>query len=50
MPKEKSASPQRHYPRFYERAIPIALGAIGVAVLVLLIIILAVALGLFPGR
>ena len=50
MPKKESALPQRHYPRFYEKVIPIALGAIGVAIVVLLLIILAVALGLFPGR
>jgi len=43
--------PQRRYPPFYEKAIPIALGIIVVAIIVLSFIIVGVALGLFPwGR
>jgi hypothetical protein len=43
------AGPQRQYPAFYERAVPIALGIIVVAIIILLLVILGVALGLFPG-
>ncbi|HSR32725.1 MAG TPA: hypothetical protein VLY63_19360 [Anaerolineae bacterium] len=43
------APPKRQYPAFWEKAVPIALGIIGIAIVILLIIILAVALGLFPG-
>ena len=49
MPGESSPPNQRRYPRFYEKAVPLALGAIGLAILILLLAILAVALGLFPG-
>jgi hypothetical protein len=47
--REHKDSPRREYPSFYEKAVPIALGIIVVAIVVLLFIILAVALGLFPG-
>jgi hypothetical protein len=47
--REDRSSPRREYPSFYEKAVPIALGIIAVAVVVLLFIILAVALRLFPG-
>jgi hypothetical protein len=39
---------RRQYPAFYEKAVPIALGLIALAVVVLLLIIFAVALGWFP--
>ena len=41
--------PKRHYPPFYEKVVPIALGIIVVVVVILLFIILGVALGLLPG-
>ena len=40
--------PKREYPPFYEKAVPIALGCIGVAILVMLFVGLAVVLGWFP--
>ena len=40
---------RRHYPPFYEKVVPIALGIIALIVVVLLLIILGVALGLFQG-
>jgi hypothetical protein len=40
---------QRQYPPFYEKAIPIALGIIIVAIVVLLLIVFSVALGMWPG-
>ncbi len=38
---------KRHYPSFYERAIPIALGIIIAALVLLLLIIFGVALGVW---
>ncbi len=38
-------SPRRQYPTFYEKAVPIALGLIALAIIALLLIILAVVLG-----
>jgi hypothetical protein len=49
MPRDKAKPTPRRYPSFYEKAVPIALGAIALAILVLLLAILAVALELFPG-
>lgn len=49
MSGENPPPTQRRYPRFYEKAVPIALGVIGLAILILLLAILAVAFGLFPG-
>jgi hypothetical protein len=46
---DRRARPKRGYPPVYERAVPIALGIIGLFIIVLLIIIFGVALGLFPG-
>jgi hypothetical protein len=43
------ASTRRQYPGFYEKAVPIALGLVALAIIVLLLVILGVALGLFPG-
>lgn len=43
------APPKRQYPAFWEKAVPVALGVIGIAIVILLVIILAVALGLLPG-
>ena len=42
MPGENSAPPKRHYPPIYERIIPLALGLIGVAIIVLLVVIVVV--------
>ena len=47
--RKDKRSPKREYSSFYEKAVPLALGIIAVAIVVLLFVILAVALGLFPG-
>ena len=46
---EKEAPNKRQYPAAYERAVPIALVLITLAIVILLGIILVVALGLYPG-
>ena len=46
---ETGAPEKRQYPAAYERAVPIALALIGLAIVILLGIILVVALGLYPG-
>lgn len=46
---ENQTASERHYPPFWEKVIPIALGIIAVVIVILLLIIIAVALGLFPG-
>ncbi len=40
-----SSKKPRRYPTFWEKAVPIVLGLLGIAFLVLLVIILAVATG-----
>ncbi len=45
----KGAPPKRQYPAAYERAVPIAMALIAIAIVVLLGIIVVVALGLLPG-
>jgi hypothetical protein len=40
---------RRQYPAAYEKAVPIALALIALAVVILLGIILVVALGIYPG-
>jgi hypothetical protein len=47
--KNDRTKPERQYPPFYERAVPIALGIIALFVVALLMIIVGVALGLLPG-
>ena len=47
--KKSRPSPKRQYPPFYEKVVPIALGVIGIAIVIVLLIIVGVALGLFPG-
>ncbi len=47
--KDERAPAKRHYPPFYEKAVPIVLAIIALIVVALLVIILGVALGLFPG-
>ena len=46
---EKEVSNKRQYPAAYERAVPVALAVIALAIVILLGIILVVALGLYPG-
>jgi hypothetical protein len=46
---EKGAPPKRQYPSAYERAVPVILVLIALAIVVLLGVILVVALGLYPG-
>jgi hypothetical protein len=48
-PQSGRTRPKRQYPPLYEKAVPIAVGIIGLAMVVLLIIALSVLLGLFPG-
>ena len=48
--KDNHTPPKRQYPPFYEKAVPIALAIIAIAIVVLLTIIFGVALGLFPGE
>jgi hypothetical protein len=47
--KNQDRPSSRQYPSFYEKAVPIALGVIAIAIVVLLLVILGVALGFFPG-
>ena len=46
---EKGTPIKRQYPAAYEKAVPIALALIALAIVILLGIILVVALGLYPG-
>ena len=46
---EKGTPTKRQYPAAYEKAVPIALALIALAIVILLGIILVVALGLYPG-
>ena len=49
-PESKNEVPtKRQYPAAYERAVPVALAVIALAIVILLGIILVVALGLYPG-
>ncbi len=49
-PESKNNVPnKRQYPAAYEKAVPIALVLIALAIVILLGIILVVALGLYPG-
>jgi hypothetical protein len=45
----RETRPERQYPPFWEKFVPIAIGAIAVMIAVLLPVVIAVALGLFPG-
>ena len=45
----KQGAHKRRYPSLYEKAVPLALAVIGIAIVLLLIVIFAVALGFFPG-
>ena len=47
---ETEGSNKRQYPPLYEKAIPIALGVIAVAILAVLVVALSVLLGVFPGH
>ena len=47
--RDNDPAPKRRYPAFYEKAVPIALAILVIAIVVLLFIVLGVALGLFPG-
>jgi hypothetical protein len=40
---------ERHYPPFWERAVPIAVGFLAFVIVVMIVVIVAVALGVFPG-
>jgi hypothetical protein len=49
-PESEEGAPQKRlYPAAYEKAVPIALALIALAIVILLGIILVVALGLYPG-
>ena len=45
----KEVSPNHRYPAAYEKAVPIALALIALAIVILLGIIVVVAMGLYPG-
>jgi len=45
---QRGSTPRR-YPAVYEKAVPVALATIGIAIAILLLVIFAVALGLLPG-
>ncbi|MGD8466829.1 MAG: hypothetical protein PVI09_23475 [Anaerolineae bacterium] len=47
--KQSDKAPKRQYPPIYERAIPLAMGAIAVLIIVLLLVVAIVLFGLFPG-
>ena len=47
--RDNRGPPLREYPAFYEKAVPIALGIIALAIVILLLVIFGVALGLLPG-
>jgi hypothetical protein len=46
---DKGTPVKRQYPAAYEKAVPIALALVALAIVILLGIILVVALGLYPG-
>ena len=46
---KESPATKRRYPRFWERAVPIAVAVIGLLILALLVFVVAIALGLAPG-
>lgn len=46
---DKGTPIKRQYPAAYEKAVPIALALVALAIVILLGIILVVALGLYPG-
>lgn len=46
---DRGAPRKRQYPAAYEKAVPVALALIALAIVILLGIILVVALGLYPG-
>ncbi len=48
MAKDSIKPPKRHYPKFYERAIPIALVITAIAVVALIVIIAVVLAGVYP--
>ncbi len=46
--ERKQGSP-KEYPPFWERAVPIFLGILGVFIVGMIIVVISVALGFFPG-
>ncbi|MGB2963568.1 MAG: hypothetical protein WBB69_06235 [Anaerolineales bacterium] len=44
---EKQNESERHYPPFWEKVIPVALGVIVVIIVIIVLIIIAIALDLF---
>ena len=49
MKQENRQPPKRHYPAFWEKAVPIVLAGIVLAIVLLLVVVFAVATGLLPG-
>lgn len=45
---QNNPPPNRQYPPFYEKMIPIAIGIIVIAIVILLLIIIGVVTGLLP--
>lgn len=46
---EYSKTPERRYPLFWEKAVPVVVAIISVIIVILLLISIAVVMGLFPG-
>jgi len=46
---EKQNKSERHYPPFWEKVVPVALGVIVVIIVIIVLIIISIALGLFQG-
>jgi hypothetical protein len=46
---KKTQNRQRQYPEFYEKVVPIAIGALVLVIIILLIFTIAVGLGMFSG-
>lgn len=49
MASDQRQTPKRSYPRFWERAVPVVVGIIGVLIVAVLAFVLATALGWLPG-
>ncbi len=47
MPDLKKTPPQRQYPQFYEKAVPVAIAILTVGVFIMVVIAIGVALGIF---
>jgi len=46
---KKHTKSERHYPLFWEKVVPLAIGILVVIILIIVLLIFAIALGLFFG-